>query len=137
MSEAIVFITHHRIKDGKLDGFREHYSEGTKSLQTEKPQTVVFLGYLNEGGTEATFVHIFPDADSMDLHMQGVEERAGAAYEFLEPQRFEIYGTPSDGVLDGMRQAAAASGAELGVRPESLGGFTRLASMTPGDDSVS
>ncbi|MFQ5795131.1 MAG: hypothetical protein ACE5JP_08790 [Candidatus Bipolaricaulia bacterium] len=53
-------------------------------------------------------VHIFPDAKSMELHMQGVGEIAKKAYEFMEIVSFEIYGKPSDTVLEAMKKIAGS-----------------------------
>jgi hypothetical protein len=63
----------------------------------------------------------------MDVHFQGAAERSARAYEFVQPQRFEIYGTPSDQVLSTMRQEAGP-GVDLVVKPQPMGGFIRLKS---------
>jgi hypothetical protein len=128
MSEPIVFISTHRIKQGKLDDFKQLSREITPLLEAGKPQTVFFQAYLNEKGNEVTIVHVFPDADAMDLHFQGADERSEKAYEFIEPHHFEIYGMPSEQVLSGMRQQATRSGSDLIVKPQPLFGFIRLAS---------
>ena len=127
MSQPIVFISHHRIKEGKLDGFKQYFPEGANLIEASKPGTVVTLAYLNEAGTEASVIHVFPDAEAMEQHMQGVGERANAAYEFLEPRGYEIYGRPSDQSLAVMKQFAA-SGIPLNVNPQPLGGYLRLKS---------
>jgi quinol monooxygenase YgiN len=128
MSEPIVFVSTHRIKEGKLDGFKQLSREMTPLIEAGKPNTVFFQPYLNEEGTEVTIVHVFPDADAMDLHFQGADERSEKAYEFIQPQHFEIYGTPSDQVLAMMRQAATGPEIDLIVKPQHLGGFIRLTS---------
>jgi len=64
----------------------------------------------------------------MDLHFEGVNERVAAAYRYLEPRGWEIYGLPSEGVMETMRQAAAGSGVALTSLPEPLVGFLRLQS---------
>jgi len=125
MSEPVVFISTHRIKEGKLDDFKRLSREMTPLIEAGKPQTVFFQAYLNEEGSEVTIVHVFPDADGMDLHFQGADERSSKAYEFIQPQRFEIHGTPSDQVLSTMRQAATP-GIDLILKPQPLGGFIRL-----------
>lgn len=129
MSEPIVFISHFLVKEGKLDGLKQLSQEAAKRLEAEKPRTLVFLAYLSDGGTQVSFVHVVADAESMDLHVQGVAERSGAAYEYLELEGFEIYGTPSSGVLEMMRQEATSAGVTLSVQPDHLAGFLRL---TPG-----
>ena len=127
MSDPIVFISTHRIKEGKVADFKQLSREITPLIEAGKPQTVFFQAYLNEEGNEVTIVHVFPDADAMDLHFQGADERAAKAYEFIQPQRFEIYGAPSDQVLAAMR-AATGPGVDLLLKPQYLGGFIRLKS---------
>ena len=96
MADPIVFISTHGIKEGRLNGFTELSREVAPMIEQEKPNTVFFHAYLNEEGSEVTIVHVFPDADSMDLHFQGADDRSARSHEFIQPRRFEIYGTPSD-----------------------------------------
>lgn len=127
MSEAIVFISTHRIKEGKLEEFKEFSRKMMPLIEEGKPNTVFFQSYLNEEGTELTIIHVFPDADAMDLHFEGADDRSGKAYEFIQPERFEIYGPASDNVIASMtRQAAPGIG--LTFKPENLAGFIRLQS---------
>jgi quinol monooxygenase YgiN len=125
MSEPIVFISHLRVKEGKLDSLRQLSAVAMKRLETEKPRTLVFLFYLDDSGDRVSFVHVFADAESMDLHFQGAEERSKAAYEFLQPDGWEIYGRPSDDVIESMRQAAESSGVTLTLQSQYVAGFLR------------
>jgi hypothetical protein len=126
MSEPVVFISHFKVKEGKLDHLKRLAGEVERSLREDKPRTVAWLVDLNEDGTKVTFVHCFPDADSMDLHFEGSDERTATVYEFVEPDGFEIYGRPSGRALETMRQAAAGSGVSLTIRHELVGGFLRM-----------
>ena len=125
MSEPVVFISHFTVRDGALEGLRRFAAEGAAGLREGKPQTVAFLMYLDEESKELTIVHTFPDADAMDRHFEGSDERSAASFEFIEPRGFEIYGTPSDSAL-GTLQQAAASGLPLSLRSQFLEGFLRL-----------
>jgi quinol monooxygenase YgiN len=125
MTEPIVFISHFRIKAGQLDAFRTYFREGATGLQAEKPRTVAFLAYADEAGTRVSIVHVFPDADAMDLHVEGAAERSRAAYEFMEPDGWEIYGAPSAAALGMMRAGALAAGVSLTVERGHIGGFLR------------
>jgi len=125
MNEPIVFISHFRIKADQLDAFRTYFREGATGLQAEKPRTVAFLAYADEAGTRVSIVHVFPDADAMDLHVEGAAERARAAYEFMEPDGWEIYGAPSEAALGMMRAGALAAGVTFNVQPGQIGGFLR------------
>ena len=127
MSEPVVFISHFRIKEGKLEAVQRMSPEVTSRLEAEKPRTAVFLSFLDEEGTSVSFVHAFADSEAMDLHIEGAEERARAAYELVEPRGWEVYGRPSDAALQTLREAARRSGAPLTVRPAFLGGFLRSA----------
>jgi len=128
MSEPVVFISHFTVKEGKLDHLKRLAGEVERSLRDDKPGTLAWLVYVDADGTKVSFVHCFPDADAMDLHFEGSDERTAAVYEFVEPAGFEIYGRPSDQALETMQQAAAGSGVSLTVLPEHVGGFQRMQS---------
>jgi len=125
MSEPIVFISHSTVKEGRLEDLKDFLRAGATVLEAEKPGTVAFLAYANEEGSQLSIVHVFPDADAMDLHLQGVDERAGAADEFIQTQGYEIYGAPSETVLETMRRFASTEGVSLTVRPDKAGGYLR------------
>jgi hypothetical protein len=126
VTEPIVFTSHFRVKAGKADAYRQLQYEIANQLQADKPRTLAFLPYLSEDGSRLTVVHVFGDAEAMDLHFQGSDERSDAAYEFLQPDGWEIYGKPSEEVIDSMRQAASAAGVKLSLQPEFVAGFVRL-----------
>lgn len=128
MSEPIALISHHGIVGSKVDEFRESYRAGTERLEADKPGTDAFLHYLDEDESEVTSIHVFPDGEAMEHHMEGASERAGEAFQFLVPGRFEIYGKPNEKVLEFMKQIAAESGASLTVKPEYVAGYLRLKS---------
>jgi quinol monooxygenase YgiN len=128
MSEPVVFISHFAIKEGAVDELKRLSVDVVEALRQAKPRTVLFLSYLDEEGGRISFVHAFPDAESMDRHVEGADERAANAYEFMEPQGWEIYGKPSEPVMEGMRATAAQFGVPLIVEREFNGGFLRLGS---------
>jgi hypothetical protein len=126
VSEPVVFISHFEVKEGALPDLKRRSADVMARLREDKPQTVLFLAYLDEEGTEISFLHAFPDADAMDAHFEGVQERVAAAYQYIEPRGWEIYGRPNEGALEMMRQAAATADVSLTVLPDHLGGFLRL-----------
>jgi hypothetical protein len=128
VSEPVVFISHFAIKEGTLGDLRRLSEEVIESLRQDKPRTVLYLAYLDDEGTQVSFLHAFPDAESMDIHFEGADERAKAAYQHLEPRGWEIYGRPSDSAMGSMREAAAGAGVPLTVLPDHLGGFLRVLS---------
>jgi hypothetical protein len=126
MPEPVFFASHFRIKEGQLDVVRQLTREGAARLQAEKPRTVLFLSYLDADGGTISFLHAFADAESMDLHFVGADERARAAYQYFDPLGWELYGNPSAAALETLRQAADSAGVALATHPEYLAGFLRL-----------
>jgi quinol monooxygenase YgiN len=125
MSGPLVFISHNTVKDGKLDGFREAFGEVATALNAEKPGTVVFLAFADEAGSQVSVVHVFSDAGAMGRHLQGVQERMAKAVGFIETTAYEIFGTPSEPVLEAMRGFADAEGVPLQVQHDYVGGYLR------------
>lgn len=126
MPEPTFFLSHFRIKEGQLDVVRQLTSEVAARLRAEKPRTVLFLSCLDVEGATISFLHGFADAESMDLHNVGADERSRAAYQYIEPLGWEVYGDPSPSALETPRQAADSSGVPLARHPEYLAGFLRL-----------
>jgi hypothetical protein len=65
-------------------------------METEKPQTLMNLAFVNQEGTEVSFMHAFADIEGMRLHWQGADEQAQQAYEYVEPIGFEICGSAGE-----------------------------------------
>jgi hypothetical protein len=125
MSDPIIFISNQKVKEGKLEGLKQYYRQVAEQAKANKPGTVAHLAYHNEEGTELSIIHIFPDAESMELHMIGVDELAKKAYEYVEILSFEIYGKPTDTVLERMMQIVGSRIA-LNIRPQLIGGYIRF-----------
>lgn len=124
MDGPIVFISHQRVKPGRFDEFASFFAEGSKSIEADKPGTVVFLAFSDADRAETRIVHVFPDSAAMDRHMQGADERSARAYEFLEPMEIDVYGVPSAGVVSEI-QALAGHGVTVRLMPETVGGYVR------------
>lgn len=123
-SEPIVFISRNRIKEGKAEEFRKHYESSVLPTFENKPGTVVQLTYEDEHTAEVTIVRVFPNADALDLQIQGADERSKKTYEFIEPIGIEIFGTPNPATLEKMKNIAG-SGIAVKICPNYLGGFIR------------
>ncbi len=124
MSQPIVFISHFKIKEGKLDDVKQLSQNVSEFIKTNKPGTVAFLQYTNKAGTELSIIHVFPDAESFDRHNEGAGERANKAFEFIVPTRREIYGLPSDQAT-GILTPPDGSGISLNRTPQIIGGYIR------------
>ena len=126
MSGPFIFIATNRLKSGKLDDERARVPGLVEFIEANEPQLLAFNEYADDEGTEVAVVQVHPDADSMAFHMEVVAERAATAYaETVEATtNIQVFGTPSNAVLDMLRRQAGA-GVPLRVMPVHLGGFVR------------
>jgi hypothetical protein len=124
MSEP--FIGTHTIREGKRQDFKQQWRELLEVVEAKEPRLIAFNAYVNEDGTELTVVQVHPDADSMVFHMQVARDHISQAYQSVleKTRRIDVYGKPSDAVLEMIRQLAG-SGVPLTVKADHLGGFTR------------
>jgi len=127
MTAPFIVIYTYAIKEGKLEGFKRFLQELFKVLEANEPRLLAINAYLNEDGTEAAIVQVHPDAGSIKHYWQVVHQHTGRAFgQFVDATtNFQVYGTPSDAILKRARQNAE-SGVAVNVKPEHLGGFTRL-----------
>ena len=125
MANPIIFISNQRIKPGQQDEYFRYYQQVVEQVRAAKPGTFAHLAYGERGGPDVSIVHIFPDAEAMEKHMLGVDELAKKAFEYMEIVSFEIFGEPSQPVLDLMMKIAG-SGIELRQKPLTIGGYIRI-----------
>jgi len=124
MTDPIVFISRNRVKEGMLDDFRNHYKESIPLTEMSKQGTIIQLAYINDDATEVEIIRIFPNAEALDLQLQGADQRSKTTYKFIEPTSIEIYGTPNHLAIEMMKKVAG-SGVEVSVKPQFIGGFIR------------
>jgi len=124
MNDPIVFISRNRVKDGMHAEFRRHYHDSIPTTQVNKPATLVQLAYVNDDATQVDIVRVFPNAEAMDLQLNGADERSKATYQFIEPTSIEVYGMPSEYAMEMMKKVAG-SGINVSIYPQFIGGFIR------------
>jgi len=125
MSGPIIFISHFKIKEGKLEDVKQLSGNVSKFIEANKPGTVAFLQYINQEGTELSILHVFPDADAFDKHNEGAGERSSKAFEIIVPTRREVYGLPSDQAM-AILTPPEGSGITLDQMPQLVDGYIRL-----------
>jgi hypothetical protein len=126
MSEPFIFIGTYTLREGKLQDFKQQWLELLEMVEAKEPRLIAFHAYVNEDGTELTGVQVHPDADSMLFHMQVARDHISEAYQSVleKTERIDVYGKPSDAVLEMIRQLAGSE-VPLNVNAYHLGGFTR------------
>jgi hypothetical protein len=127
VSGPFIFIATNRLKEGKFEAERSRAAELGSFIEENEPQLLAFNEYADEAGSEVGVVQFHPDAASMESHMEVVADRAARAYaETLEATTsIQVYGEPSEAVLEMLRRQAGA-GVPMTVKRVHIGGFTRL-----------
>jgi len=127
MPAPLIFVFTYPIRDGKLKEFETFNREFAGFVEAKEPRLIGYEVYLNEDGTQASSVLIHPDADSEDFHMQVAGEKLQQGYALMDTTKLtiDVYGSPSDVVLEQMRKMAE-SGITVRLKLNHLGGFTRL-----------
>ena len=131
MSEPVVYVSTWRIKQGQFEDYRRFYAELVKVVDENEPAVAAFLAYANEDLTQITNIHVFPDSETLDRHMDVVGEKMGllsndvtAVTRHMEPIGVAVFGTPGGKAAD-MDNGLANSGVPFTAKKRYLGGFTR------------
>jgi len=126
MAEPFIFINTYGIKPGKADAYREKFGEVAEIVEAKEPRMLYFAHHESEDGSKGATVQVHSDPDNMAFHMQLIEDDIRQAAELLDFSSLEIriYGSPSEAVLDQMRQLAG-SGMSVTVSPAAVG-FNRF-----------
>ena len=126
MSSPLIVISKWRVKEGKRKELERHYKKIIALVETNEPQIIAFLQFLNEDGTELTNIQVHPDTASMDFHMQVLRENWDESFsrysELLEGNiGIEYFGTPPASALEMDIQSERG----LSLNPLHIAGFTR------------
>jgi hypothetical protein len=125
MSGPVIFVSHHKIKDGKLKEYIELTGQVVEDIKIHKPGTLVHLTFTNIDGSVVSHVHVFPDAEAFDKHIEGVGDRTSRAFQYIEPRAMELYGALSD-EAKAMFEEYAESGIEVTFNPNYHAGYMRF-----------
>jgi hypothetical protein len=106
---SLIYVGTHAIAPGKLDVAKEASRELGAFVEANHPRMLHFGIYIDDDAHEMTVIQVHPDEDSLRLHMQLAGERIAKAREFLATTRIDLYGTPSDALVDQVRQMGAGA----------------------------
>lgn len=116
----VLFVGTYTIPQGGLDAFHDQARAMTEMIRDHEPRVLAVGHYLNEDQTEGTSIHLHPDADSFDFHMETASRLIGRGTQILEVTRIEFYGKPHDSIVDHLSKG-------FDVRVKALAdGFSRL-----------
>lgn len=132
MSDPIVYIDRSMIREGRLDDLKDAVDALVKFIDAREPQLLYYGFFINEEASRMTVVAVHPDSASLELHMEVGASAFRGFVDLIELDSIEVYGEPSDEVVERLREKAQALGETGGVAVRSWhAGFARFAVHAP------
>lgn len=118
MTKPFIFVNTYTIKPGKTEEYWKKFQDVADLVEAKEPRMLYFAGHTNEDRSTATTVQVHADPDNMLFHMQLIEDHIREAAEYLDfsTMSIQIYGSPTEAVLDFIRELDG-SGVNVTVNP--------------------
>jgi quinol monooxygenase YgiN len=132
-ADPIVVIDSSEIREGRIDELRAALTQLVEFVEANEAEPIAYSIYIDEDGRRMTVMQIHPNSASMELHMRLAGPIFRNFTELLVLSRVDFYGTPSDTLLQQMRQKAELLGNAPVVVNELHAGFARFGTARPDD----
>lgn len=126
MSEPVISIDTSLIRDGRLDELKEAVAELVEFVRANEPGPIVYEVYLDQTGSRMTVVQVHPDSASMEHHMTVAGPAFAGFAELVTLSTMDVYGTPSEGLLELLRRKVQMLGDATVVVHDLQAGFARI-----------
>ena len=128
MADPIVFVDTSHIHEGRLEELRAAVGELAGFVEANEADPISYQVYFSDDGRRMTVVQIHPDSASMERHMEIAGPVFARFADLLTLRTVDIYGSPSNEVLDQLRRKAELLGTATVAVHDLQAGFARLAS---------
>jgi quinol monooxygenase YgiN len=126
VAEPIVFVDTSEIREGKLEELRRAVAELAEFVEANEPDPISYQVYFSADGRRMTVLQIHQDSASMERHMEVAGPVFARFADLLTLRTIDIYGSPSEKVLEQLRRKAELLGTATVVVHALQGGFVRL-----------
>ena len=130
-SDPLVAVDSSEIREGKIDELKAGLTELVAFVEANEPELIAYSVYIDEDGGRMTVVQIHPSSASMERHLRLASPIFRKFTELVVLSRIDFYGTPSDALLEQMRQKAQLLGHAPVVVNELHAGFGRFETARP------
>jgi hypothetical protein len=131
MSEPIVVIDRSEVREGKLEELKTTVTELVEFVTSNESRPIFYNVYLTPDGTGMTVLQVHPDSASMEFHMRASASRFPTFTDLLDLSAMEIFGKPSDALLDQIERKAEMLGSATVAVHDHLAGFARFGVPIP------
>jgi quinol monooxygenase YgiN len=126
MSDLIVSIDSSDIREGKLAELKTAIHALVEFVESNEPRPIAYNVYINDQETHMTVMQVHPDSASMEFHMQVAGPAFRKFVELIRLSTMDIYGTPSDNLMEMLRQKVQMLGNATVSLHKPHVGFTRF-----------
>lgn len=99
MSDGIVYVDTSDVREGALEELQAGMKELVHFVEANEPRIISYNVYFNEEGTRMTVMHVHPDAESVEYHLEVAGPIFRRFVELVTLTSTHIYGRPSERVL--------------------------------------
>ena len=126
MSEPTIYIDQSEIREAKLEELKTAMNELVEFVEVNEARLIAYNVYFKEDGTRMAVVHVHPDSTSLEFHMKVAGPLFPKFAEFIKLLTIDVYGKPSDDLVEQMRQKAQMLGNGTVLVHELHAGFARF-----------
>ncbi len=102
-ANEVTFVGSFSIPEGAFNEWTTAITDMIDFVTANSPRLVSFNAYVDEDHTEGTVVYVHPDSESLEQHLELAASRIGKGVQMVRTIRIELYGDPSDAVVDRLR----------------------------------
>jgi hypothetical protein len=124
---VIVYVDTSDVRGGALEALKPAMKDLVDFVEANEPRIIAYNVYLSDDGTRMTVVHVHPDPESLEYHMEVVGPVLRQFVELVSLSSIHVYGEMSEKVLRQLHEKARVLGRDAVVVDSLHAGFIRLA----------
>jgi len=128
MTDQVVFLDTSEIREGKLEELRRAVAELAEFVEANEPDPISYQVFFSDDGRRMTVLQVHPDSGSMERHMEVAGPVFARFADLLVLRTIDIYGSPSEKVVEQLRRKAELLGTATVVVHDRQAGFARFVS---------
>lgn len=127
MSDVIIYVDRSEIREGRFEELEEAIGKLAHFIETNEPRLIAYEVYFSEDREHMTVVHVHPDAESLEFHMETAGHLFPKFAEYVRMERIDVYGEPGEHIVQRLRQKAESLGSGTVQVHSFHTGFARFA----------
>ena len=128
MTDQVVFLDTSEIREGKLEELRRAVAELANFVEANEPDPISYQVFFTDDGRRMTVLQVHSDSASMERHMEVAGPVFAKFADLLVLRTIDIYGSPSEKVVEQLRRKAELLGTASVAVHERQAGFARFVS---------